>query len=198
MKIIGITGTSGSGKGYVSDLLRSFGYKVIDSDRLCHELYETDTACISEIRETFGDVITDGKVDRSKLSGIVFSDAVKLKKLNSIAHKYVLQSLDLTLKELEQKGEKTVFIDAPQLFESGLDKKCSYIIAVTAPDEEKIQRIIKRDGIGRDAAVSRLSNQYDNDFFLANSNFVINNDGTEDVTSQVTEALSSILEDNNE
>lgn len=198
MKIIGITGTSGSGKSYVSGILRGLGYKVIDSDRLCHELYETDTACISEIRETFGGVITDGKVDRSKLSKIVFSDGEKLKKLNSIAHKYVLQSLDFTLKELAQKGEKTVFIDAPQLFESGLDKKCGYIIAVTAPNGEKIKRIIMRDGISREAAESRLSNQYDNDFFLANSNFVINNDGKEDVTFQVMKALSSILEDNNE
>ena len=128
MKIIGITGTSGSGKGYVSDILRGLGYKVFDADKICHEIYENNDECISEINNIFRDVITDGKVDRSKLSKIVFNDKEKLNKLNCVAHKYVLYSLDSSLKESEENGEKTVFIDAPQMYESGLDKKCSYIV----------------------------------------------------------------------
>ena len=64
MKIIGITGTSGSGKGYISDILRDLGYKVFDADKICHEIYENNAECISEINNIFHDVITDGKVDR--------------------------------------------------------------------------------------------------------------------------------------
>ena len=198
MKIIGITGTSGSGKGYISDILRDLGYKVFDADKICHEIYENNAECISEINNIFHDVITDGKVDRSKLSKIVFDDKEKLNKLNYVAHKYVLYSLDSSLKESEENGEQTVFIDAPQMYESGLDKKCSYIVSVIAPIDIKIKRITERDKISEEAAKKRLSNQYDDAFFISKSDFIINNDGKEDVYYQVIKILSSIQEGNNE
>lgn len=194
MKIIGITGTSGSGKGYICDILRSKGYTVIDSDELCHDVYENDAECIKEIGEHFPSSVVSQKIDRRILGKIVFSDKDKLKKLNSIAHKYILRKMDSMIAEAASCGCKVVFVDAPQLFEAGLDARCDSVVSVIAPYDLKIERIIERDGIDKEAAETRLLNQHNDKFFISNSDFIINNDGRNDISYQITKILTSILE----
>lgn len=193
MKIIGITGTSGSGKGYVCGILRSKGYTVIDSDALCHDVYENDPECIKEIGEHFPSSVVAQRIDRAALRKIVFSDKDKLEQLNSIAHKYILRKMDGMIAEAVSHGCKVVFVDAPQLFEAGLNDKCNSVVSVIAPYDLKIKRIIERDGINKEAAETRLLNQHNDKFFISNSDFIINNDGKSDISYQITKILTSIL-----
>jgi len=173
---IGITGGSGSGKGYVCGLLKEMGYACIDTDSVVHTLYSTNVDCLNDLRNEFGDeIFENGAVVRPRLANIVFFDAEKLKKLNSIVHKYVILECDRISEELFKNGHKAVFIDAPQLYEAGMDKTLDAVIAVIAPKEVRFKRIIERDSISESQALSRINNQHSDDFFIENADFIINN-----------------------
>lgn len=173
---IGITGGSGSGKGYVCSILREMGYPCIDTDSIVHALYVTNKDCISELKNEFGDAIFENDVlVRSKLAQIVFSDPEKLKILNTIVHRYVISECDNICKELFENGNETVFIDAPQLYEAGMEKMLDAVIAVIAPKDLRIKRIIKRDSISELSAHERIDNQHSDEFFKENADFMIEN-----------------------
>lgn len=193
MLIIGLTGISGSGKGYVCSIFVRHGIPCIDTDEIVHRLYESDPECIAQIRELFGDgVISDnGTVDRAALREIVFSDKEQLQKLNAAVHRHTLLSVDRRISEYTDRGHKAVVVDAPQLFESGYNKKCDVVISVMADNELRISRICKRDSISRDAAIARISNQKSDCFFADNSDYIVNNYG-EDVENQVIRILEQL------
>ena len=117
MKIIGLTGPSGSGKGYVCEIFSSYGIRAIDTDKTVHTLYESDEECRNELQREFGDSIftSYGNVCRKTLAQIVFSDREKLARLNSIVHKYVIKKCEEEIKkaqseaELEEKNEVIIF-----------------------------------------------------------------------------------------
>ena len=173
---VGITGGSGSGKGYVCSILKEMGYPCIDTDAIVHTLYSTSEACLAELKDEFGEeIFYNGEVVRQKLANIVFSDTAKLKALNSIVHRYVILECDKKCRELFEQGYDTVFIDAPQLYEAGMDKSLDAVIAVIAPVDVRIKRIIKRDGIDEDKAISRINNQHSDKFFIDNADYIIDN-----------------------
>ena len=191
MKIIGITGTSGSGKGYVSDIIRGYGFTVIDADKVTHDLYGGGE-CVLKISELFGDV-TDGKgaIDRKKLGAIVFNDREKLLLLQDTVYGYITSEIFSAIEKEKKKGASAAFIDAPQLFESGIDKDCDSVIAVVADEDVRLSRIIKRDGISEESARMRMKNQKCTDFFIENSDFVIENNGNE-IAEKVREVLAGL------
>ena len=191
MKIIGITGTSGSGKGYVSDIIRSHGFTVIDADKVTHSLYEGGE-CVQKIAELFGDVIDDnGAIDRKKLGAIVFNDREKLLLLQDTVYGYITSEIFSAVENEKKKGASAVFLDAPQLFEAGIDKSCDFIISVIADEAVRLSRIIKRDGITEESARMRMKNQRSNDFFTENSDFIIENNG-DDVSEKVKEIIAGL------
>lgn len=181
MKIIGLTGQSGAGKGAVSAILARNGFLCIDCDEVYHSLLIPPSECLDEIKKTFGNGVikSDGTLDRKKLGEAVFSDEEKLKKLGEITlHRVIDQCLEI-IREKDNGGYAAAVLDAPTLYESGFDCECDTVLAVTADEETRISRIISRDGIDRKSALARIHAQKDEKFYTSRADYVIKNDGSE-------------------
>ena len=178
MKVIGLTGGSGSGKGVAGKLFGSLGCYVIDADALYHKMISADSPCSRALIAHFGLEISNeyGGIDRSCLRDIVFSDSSALAALNSIAHSYVRAECEAIFEEQKKRGTEYVVIDAPQLFEAGMEELCDAVVAVTAKLETRIERIVFRDKITREKAEARIASQHDDAFFEENCDHVIKND----------------------
>lgn len=197
MIVIGLTGTSGSGKGYLCARLLERGIPSVDTDAIVHGIYVPGTPCVAELASEFGEEIlhSDRSVNRRALSQVVFSDPEKLKLLNKIVHRYVLEAVRGKLREYSDLGEKIVFVDAPQLFESGFDRECDYTLAVTADREIRRARLQNRDSLTDEQIRSRMDNQHDDRFFEENCDFVIRNNGSEDLGDQLDCILTKLSEE---
>ncbi len=181
MRIIGLTGPSGSGKGFLSAILESVGIPCIDTDKVYHELLLPPSACADELVKTFGKkILISGQIDRKVLAHIVFSDTsgTLQQNLNSITHKYVIEKTWQTLAEYEKQGKCAAVIDAPLLIEAGIDKKCDFNICVLADEQLRKKRIINRDNLSEEDAEMRLSAQKPNEFYIAATNYVLYNNGS--------------------
>lgn len=157
-KIIGLTGGSGSGKSTVAAALRSLGAFVIDCDKIAHENMLKGGIAYNEIVEAFGGSIlaASGEIDRKSLGNIVFNDKRALERLNRITHRHITDRV----KALADKSDsKITVIDAPLLYQTGLDRLCDSVWVTDAPYDVRLKRIMERDGITREAAESRLKNQ---------------------------------------
>lgn len=171
-KVIGITGGSGTGKSYISALLKEKGFCVIDADEVAHNCLNKD-GCAKEIVKEFGvDILTAGKPDRKKLGKIVFSSPEKLKKLGKITHKYILEDIR---QSIEKACGNIVFVDGAVLIESGM--KCDIMIGIVADKAVRKERIISRDKLTEDEAQMRISAQQEDEFYRKNCDFVIENNG---------------------
>jgi dephospho-CoA kinase len=184
MITVGLTGPTGAGKGVFSKILEKHGIPCLDTDIVSRRVCEAGMPCTTELAESFGNDIlkADGSLDRKKLADKVFSEDTtgeKAKLLNKITHKYILDEIYKWQNIQEESHVPCCVIDAPLLFEAGLDKNCEYIIAVLADTETRIKRITARDGISREQAQKRISAQKNDDFFKANCNVVFLNDGNE-------------------
>ncbi len=178
MKIIGLTGQSGAGKSAVADILISNGYSVLNADKIYHSLISVGSQLSSCLATEFGnDILSNGAVDRKKLSNIVFNDMEALKKLNTITHSAVIKETERQIALLEKDGHDVVFYDAPQLFESGFDKRCDHIIGVLSDENIRLHRIIDRDGLDEESVLNRFRNQKTEDFFKKNCDILIYNNG---------------------
>ena len=179
MKVIGLCGGSGSGKGQASLCFADRGVPSLDTDSLYHSIISGDSECTREIASAFGSEILDDNrgVDRKKLSNIVFSDesGEKLKTLNTITHKFVLDGCRKWLDAQKQKGCRAAIIDAPLLFESGFDRECDVVICVEADEKTRIKRIIDRDHTSEEIAKIRINSQADNSFLERHSDYIIEN-----------------------
>ncbi|MBR6727040.1 MAG: dephospho-CoA kinase, partial [Clostridia bacterium] len=165
-------------------LFAKHGIPSIDTDAVYHELLRSDDALTSELTEAFGrDILNaDGRVDRKKLGGKVFgheNTPSLLHTLNTITHKYVMAKTWKLVRELEQNGVRAVLIDAPQLFEAGIERDCDLVIAVLADRERRISRIMARDSIAREAAERRINAQRSDDFFREACQYILENNSDE-------------------
>ena len=181
MIIIGITGPSGAGKGAVSEILaRKYGYKVIDADQVYHNIISVPSECVNELVLSFGDDILNevGGINRRSLSKKVFGEENKdkLLLLNKITHKYVISEIEKIIEEGKTSGVKVCVIDAPLLIEAGVDKICDRVIAVISDKEVRAERIAKRDGIDKEAALLRINSQKSDSFYTDACDFVLSND----------------------
>lgn len=173
--IIGITGGTGCGKTTALAAVRQLGGMVLDCDAIYHDLLKTDKALLGQIDRTFPGVVEGGILDRKKLGNIVFNDAKMLSTLNEITHKRVKEAV---LEQLKNKND-LVAIDAVALFESGLNALCDVTVAITAPEDMRIQRIMARDGISFAYAKSRIDAQPSQDAFAEKCDYILENDTTE-------------------
>ena len=180
MKIIGITGPSGSGKTTALRALKDLGALVVDCDRVYHELLESDEELISAIAAHFPSAIRDGRIDRPALASIVFSDPDELLTLNDISHSFVLRELTRRLRAHAMSGGTLASIDAIELISSGIAEHCDLVVGVLAPREERIRRIVLRDGITPERAAARVDAQHGDDYFRKRCDLIIENDGDED------------------
>lgn len=182
MKVIGLTGPTGAGKGAVSSaFLRQYGIPAIDTDQVYHALLIPPSDCLNELVAAFGaEILTaDGCLDRPALSKIVFSDPSREKQLllNRITHKFVLDRTSELLEQYRCTDVPAVLVDAPLLYESGYDAKCDAVIAVLAPEDIRRRRIMQRDALSEERADARLNMQKSDDFYTARAQYVVINDG---------------------
>lgn len=191
MKIIGITGPSGAGKTTVLNVLEELGAEVIDCDALYHKLLREDTALLGRIRDRFGPAVFDGAggLDRKALGNVVFHDAAALAELNQLTHAAVLAALDALLARAEGAGRKLAAIDAIALIESGAAEKCAVTVAVTAPAEARVRRLMAREGVSEDYARARIAAQKPDRFFEDNCDFLLRNDGSRSECRKQARAL---------
>ncbi len=198
MTILGITGPTGAGKSLFSEYLISQGIPVIDADAVYHSLLIPPSLCLDALRGAFGDEILhcDGSLNRAELSDIVFHDKAKLSLLNDTVLIFVLDKIRSMIGELEKEGRTLVAVDAPTLIESGFHKECDAVISVLSSPEIRLERIIERDGISREAAMARIQAQKNDGFYRENSDYVlINTEGRDDFHSDC-EALLRALDPN--
>ena len=174
--IIGITGGSGCGKTTLLDMIRDMGGLVLDCDAIYHELLQTDRAMLDAIGGRFPGTVDQGILQRKKLGAIVFADPAALQDLNRITHAAVKQEV---LRRLAAEPALAA-IDAIGLFEGGLAELCHVTVAVTAPTELRIQRLMARDGISEEYARSRIAAQHDAAWFAERCSYVLENNGTID------------------
>ena len=175
-KIYGLTGMSGAGKSTVSKSFEKEGFYIIDCDILARKVVEKGEPCLDRLHAIFGDsVITDdGELDRRAMGNIVFADPKKLKLLNDTIYPYITYKV-ITI--CENADKRFILLDAPTLFESGIDFICNGIVSVTCDKEKSVERIMLRDNISRESAENRLGSQHDAEYYKSKSNFCIENNG---------------------
>ena len=171
--IIGITGGTGSGKTTLLNHIRDAGGVILDCDAIYHDLLKTDHAMLSAIEARFPGTVKEGQLNRKKLGAIVFADEASLQDLNRITHTAVKAKV---LRRLEE-NPRLAAIDAIGLFEGGLAELCDVTVAVTAPKELRIQRLMARDGISEEYARSRIAAQHSDDWFRQHCDRVLENSG---------------------
>ena len=180
MFIIGVTGPSGAGKGAASEYMNTqYGYKVIDADRVYHDIISAPSDCVNELVEHFGKGVLNeqGGIVRKTLSKLVFGEEnkEKLLLLNQITHKYVISEINKILEKYANEGAEVCIIDAPLLIEAGVNKLCDRVLVVYADKEIRAERIAKRDGIDLESAMLRINSQKPYEFYSDNCDFFITN-----------------------
>ena len=173
--ILGITGGTGCGKTTLLRCIAEQGGRILDCDAIYHELLRTDKMLLDAIEARFPGTVENGVLQRKKLGELVFSDENALSDLNAITHGAVKAEV---LRRLAEKP-KLAAIDAIGLFEGGLAELCDVTVAVTAPEESRIQRLLTRDGISREYAKRRIAAQHDARWFRERCDYCLENNGTQ-------------------
>lgn len=193
MLIIGITGGTGSGKTTALGAVKKLGGTVIDCDAVYHELLHRKDL-LDEIQARFPGVVTDGELDRKKLGAAVFSDAAALEELNGITHGYVSREVDRLLARAQEAGVPAAAVDAIALIESGLGARCDVTVAIIAPVEQRVRRLMEREGISEQYARMRIAAQKDDEWFCKNCDIVLeNHGGIEEFEKQCIEHFNTLL-----
>lgn len=195
--VTGLTGQSGAGKTAVGRIFAENGFAVIDADMVSREVMKKGEPCLVSVSEAFGEEILtpQGELDRKKLGGIVFSDREKLDLLDKTCYPFIIDRINEYISRLVGEGEKFILLDAPTLFEAGADKLCDCIISVAAEEEIRLERITLRDGISKEAAMKRFSSQYPQEFFISNSDYILENNGSETSLAKKAEELSDKIKE---
>ncbi|MCH5148953.1 MAG: dephospho-CoA kinase [Clostridiales bacterium] len=184
---IAVTGGIGSGKSEVCSIIKRAGFPVFSCDEIYFELLNSGTFD-NDLKNTFGEQIyIDGRLDKSKLSSIVFENKVELEKLNKITHPKIL---DCALNRM--KAQKVCFLEVPLLFESGFEGLFDGVIVVLRHLNDRIESVVKRSGISTKEAILRIKSQFDyenNDF---TKYYVIHNNSN---LKYLSECVEEILKD---
>jgi dephospho-CoA kinase len=173
MKIVGLTGGIGSGKSAVLSVFSSLGVPCYQSDSSAKKLMHQDSELINQIKALFGDDLYEGeKLNRGKLAEVVFADKSKLESLNAIVHPRVKEDFQLFL---SQQNADYVIKEAAILFETGGAEDCDVTILVTAPEDLRIERVMKREKSKLEHIKSRMRHQWSDEKKIPIADYVINN-----------------------
>ena len=196
--IIGITGNSGSGKTSISRLLGTVPMRqnvakgthlyadIINADEVVKEMSMPGTIYYEEIIKAFGEdiLLQNGEIDKPKLADIIFKDNEKRDVLNSLTFKYIVD--EIKTRSNSSKSE-IVIIDAPLLIESKLNEICDIVISVIADEDIKLKRICARDNIDKNTALNRIKAQPKNEFYIKNSDLVVENNDESNLMNVIEE-----------
>lgn len=172
--ILGLTGPTGAGKSSLTDVAVNYGFKVIDCDKIARIAVEKNSVGLKALIKAFGEEILnlDGSLNRKELADKAFSSKENTELLNKTLLPFVVK---LVYSKLE--GVKKAVLDAPTLFESGINEICTKTIAVLADKDIRLSRIIKRDNISKEAALLRINAGKNDEFYKIKSDFIIYNNG---------------------
>jgi dephospho-CoA kinase len=194
MKVIGLSGGIGSGKSAVAQMLRGRGVPVIDADVLSRDVSLPGRPAFEDIARAWPEVIAaGGHVDRQKLAAIVFGDAESRKRLEAITHPRIRTEVAAQTSALASEGHPIAFLEAALLVETGLYKSLDGLVVVTADDETRIARVMKRDGVSREKVLARMAAQLPlQDKLRVADHIIDNNRGLEETAAQVWRVLEQL------
>lgn len=194
MRVIGITGSSGSGKTTVCEIIKKlYNSEVLDADKVAKELSsDINSNYYKEMVKLFGEecVLENKLLNRRMIAEIIYQDDIKRKSLNDLTFNYVVEKIKKDLSEIKDK--ELVIIDAPLLYEAGVDKICDKVIAIIADKNNKVRRICLRDGIDEVFAKKRLLIQNEDDFYIKKADYIIYNN--KDI-KELEESIKKVLEE---
>ena len=196
MRLIGLTGGIACGKSTVSREILRKGFPVIDGDLLARELTGPDGKAVGEIRSVFGErfLNPDGSMNRRAMGRLVFSDPLAREKLDRLMAPYLEALTSERIEDVRQSGASLCVLDMPLLFEKGYDRLCDTIWCVWLPDDVQLERLMSRDGLSREEALSRIRSVLASDEKARLSSAVIDNSGpVGDTLSQVSLLLDKEL-----
>lgn len=177
MTVLGITGPTGAGKTTLLREVEKLSGAVIDCDAVYHELLESDAALQDALEKEFGPLRDgSGAIDRKKLGNVVFHSPVKLEQLNAIAQGAVAEHTRALIEAYREQGRTLAAVDAIALLESPLKELCARTIAVLAPPEVRVKRIMAREGISEEYAWARVRAQKPDEYFIEHCDCVLMND----------------------
>jgi dephospho-CoA kinase len=183
LKLIGLTGGAGSGKSTVSAMLRELGATVFDADEAAHAVYEPGSPGFDAVIREFGtEYVRDGRIDRARLGGLVFSDADARGRLNAIVHPMVRDWMAARTSEAVQNGAEVVVQDVPLIFENGLQGLYSTVLLVYVPESLQVDRLVKGRGLDAARARAMIAAQMPIEEKRELANHVIDNRGSREET----------------
>ena len=193
MKLIAVTGGIGAGKSVVSNEFKKLGAYVLDADKVSHEIMMPGGSAYNDVVKEFGEGILfpDKSINRKMLGDIVFADNDKLNKLNQIMHSRIYSEIEKRIKKSEAE---VVCLEIPLLFTTKCPLELDMKIAVIAPIDVKIARVMERDNSSKEQVLARMGKQLSDEEFSALADVVIENDGNiEFLTAQVCDIYNSIF-----
>ncbi|MEJ8552921.1 dephospho-CoA kinase [Tepidibacter sp. Z1-5] len=196
MIVIGLTGSIGSGKSTVSNILKKKNMDIIDADEISRKIFD-DKKALDVLVEHFGSEIlnSDNVLDRKKLGSIVFSDEDKLKKLNSITHPIIINNIKDGIDKFNKQGKKIVILDAPLLIEANLLDLVDMVLLVMCNENVQIKRIIKRDNISKEDAILRIRSQMSVEDKKKYADYIIDNSYNQDKLEADVEKFCNYVEE---
>lgn len=192
MIVVGLTGPTGAGKSSLREPAENLGFKVIDCDILSRIAVEKGRSGYFALISAFGSEILnrDGTINRKKLAEIAFSSAENTELLNKTLLPHIVELIK------DEFDRDKILLDAPTLFESGVNSMCNATVGVLAESNTRLERIVERDGIEVQAALLRMSAGKPDEFYQKNADYIIYNNGdTESFKSEFSEILKDILKE---
>ncbi len=191
LTIVGLVGRAGSGKSTVADLLAARGARVVDADRLGHEITDSDPVVREAMLREYGPAVylDDGSLNRRLVAARVFADPEALEQLNTLVHPRILRRIRERLSTLAAEGFRgVVVVDAALMLDWAFERECDAVLAVIAPESAQVERLVRSRGWAPAEAKRRLDAQRTNEAFVAAADEVIDNAGDEAALSAATGA----------
>jgi dephospho-CoA kinase len=189
--VLCLTGSLGMGKSTAARFFAEAGVPVHDSDAAVHTLYEGEA--VAAIEHAFPGSTVNGKVDRSKLAGMVLNDSAALARLEAIVHPLVSASTEKFLADTQTRGASVVVLDVPLLFEASLECRCDAIVVVSAPPEVQRRRALDRPGMTEEKFAAILAKQLPDVEKRRRADFVLDSSKDfEHARAQVRDILSAV------
>ena len=191
--IIGITGGIGGGKSTLSDRLSGRGYKIYNSDLRARLLQNEDLELVNAIKKLLGDdIYKNGELDRPAVAAIVFQNKALLQQLNQLVHPAV--RADFERWKEANNTEKLLFVESAIMFESGLALLMDKVVLMTASEEVRIARVVKRDGISPEQVRARMMHQLPEDEKIKRAHYVIHSDDHQPLNDKIDALLRDLDE----
>ena len=173
---VGLTGPTGAGKSTVAGLLREHGFAVIDADHIAREITLPGSPVLTELAGAFGtDILNTGVLDRAKLAERAFSTPERTQTLNAITHPHIVRRMEEERENVFRSGARVAVMDGAQLFEAGADRICDLVAVVTAPDDVRLARLIRRDGLPVEKLKERMAAQLPRSCYEERADIIIRN-----------------------